>query len=156
MQSQTTSPAENAVSMCLWLLSSCLHLHRFLSADTRTFDALCFSFKAFKQNERTEGKWWKRKAMEIRRTGKPGKLKWHQRWTPSKMQIFTFKAWGGRPVTSLGHRAGRRVFWEGPKFFKLCPIVLNYVQHIFQKSPPGYGPVRRQVASGEGSIWKKN
>jgi len=36
-----------------------------------------------------------------------------------------------RPVTSLGHQWGRGVFWEGPKFFKLCPIFLNYVQHIF-------------------------
>jgi len=26
-----------------------------------------------------------------------------------------------RPVTSLGHQGGQRVFWEGPKFFKLCP-----------------------------------
>jgi len=26
---------------------------------------------------------------------------------------------------------GRRVFWEWPKFFKLCPILSNYVQHIF-------------------------
>jgi len=26
-----------------------------------------------------------------------------------------------RPATSLGHQVGRRVFWEGPKFFKLCP-----------------------------------
>jgi len=23
-------------------------------------------------------------------------------------------------------------FWQGSKFFELCPIVLNYVQHIFQ------------------------
>ena len=38
-------------------------------------------------------------------------------------------------VTSLGHQVGRRVFWEGPKLFKLCPMVLNYVQHIF----PGGG-----------------
>ena len=36
-----------------------------------------------------------------------------------------------RPVTSLGHQEGRRVFWEGPKFFELCPIFLNYVQHNF-------------------------
>jgi len=36
-----------------------------------------------------------------------------------------------RPVTSLGHQEGRRVFREGPKFFELCPIFLNYVQHIF-------------------------
>jgi len=26
-----------------------------------------------------------------------------------------------RPVTSLGAQGGRRAFWEGPKFFKLCP-----------------------------------
>ena len=26
---------------------------------------------------------------------------------------------------------GSKVFWEGYKFFKLCPNVLNYVQHIF-------------------------
>ena len=51
---------------------------------------------------------------------------------------------GVRPATSLGHQAWRRAFWEGPKFFKLCPIdtkqtlalrqcpiVFNYVQHIF-------------------------
>jgi len=25
------------------------------------------------------------------------------------------------PVTSLRHQEGRRVFREGPKFFKLCP-----------------------------------
>ena len=36
-----------------------------------------------------------------------------------------------RPVTTLGHQEGRRVFWEGPKVFELCPIVLNDVQHIF-------------------------
>jgi len=37
------------------------------------------------------------------------------------------------PVTNLGHQGRWRVFWEGPKFFKLCPIVLNYVQHIFPR-----------------------
>jgi len=36
-----------------------------------------------------------------------------------------------RPVTSLGHQEGRRVFREGPKFLELCPKFLNYVQHIF-------------------------
>ena len=36
-----------------------------------------------------------------------------------------------RPVTSLGHQKGRRVFREGPKFFKLCLKFFNYVQHIF-------------------------
>ena len=35
-----------------------------------------------------------------------------------------------RPVTSLGHQEGRRVFRDGPKFFELCPIFLNFVQHI--------------------------
>ena len=36
-----------------------------------------------------------------------------------------------RPVTSLGHQEGRRVFREGPIFFEPCPIFLFYVQHIF-------------------------
>jgi len=40
-----------------------------------------------------------------------------------------------RPVTRLGHQEGRRVFRVEPKFFELCPIFLNYVQHIF----PGGG-----------------
>jgi len=38
-----------------------------------------------------------------------------------------------RPVTSLGHKGGRKVFRQGPTFFKLCPIVLNYVQRIFPR-----------------------
>jgi len=38
---------------------------------------------------------------------------------------------GCRPVTSLGHQEGRRVFWEGPKFFELCPIVSHYILSIF-------------------------
>jgi len=52
-----------------------------------------------------------------------------------------------RPVTSLGHQGRRRVFWEGPNFFKLCPIVLTYAQHIFPgraksmgRGVHGYGP----------------
>ena len=36
-----------------------------------------------------------------------------------------------RPVTRLEPKERRRVFWEGPKFFKLCLVVLNYLQHIF-------------------------
>jgi len=36
-----------------------------------------------------------------------------------------------RPVTSLGHQEGRRLFREGPKFFELCPMFSNCVQHIF-------------------------
>jgi len=54
-----------------------------------------------------------------------------------------------RPVTSLGHQEGRRIFREWPKAFKLCPRFLNYVQHIFPGvarkilggfAPLGYGP----------------
>jgi len=54
-----------------------------------------------------------------------------------------------KPVTSLRHQEGRRVFREGPKFFKLCPILLKCVQHTFPGgrkifcrglSPHGYGP----------------
>ena len=54
-----------------------------------------------------------------------------------------------RPVTSLRHQEGRRVFRERPKFFELRPIFLKYWQHIFPggahnflagEAPPGYGP----------------
>jgi len=43
-------------------------------------------------------------------------------------------------ILAYGHQArnqlvtpggGREVFWEGPKVFKLIPILLNYVQRIF-------------------------
>jgi len=66
-----------------------------------------------------------------------------------------------RPVTSLGHQEGRRVFWEGPKIFKLCPIVSNYIQHVFPGgrtfflgcfAPPGYGPAESRRKSGQ-RIW---
>jgi len=33
----------------------------------------------------------------------------------------------------LGTPVGRRFFWEGTKFFKLCSIILSYVQNIFSK-----------------------
>jgi len=36
----------------------------------------------------------------------------------------------GQARNQLGTRGGRRVFREGPKFFELCPIFKNYVQHI--------------------------
>jgi len=55
-----------------------------------------------------------------------------------------------RPVTSLGQQEGRRVFWEGPKYFELCPVLFKFVQNIFPGgekiftrggfAPPGYGP----------------
>ena len=69
-------------------------------------------------------------------------------WQESTQKPFT-----NRPVTSLGHQWGRRVFWEWHNFFKLCPVLSNYVQHIFPgrakiflgglRPPrsPGYGPV---------------
>jgi len=48
-----------------------------------------------------------------------------------------------RPVTSLGHQVGRRVFWEGPKIFKLCPTHFSRGAKIFARGaspPPGYEP----------------
>ena len=46
----------------------------------------------------------------------------------------------------LGILGGAKSFWEGPKFFELCPVVLNYVQHIVPRGRQnftitGYGPV---------------
>ena len=43
----------------------------------------------------------------------------------------TFSGHNTSPVTSLGHQEGRTVFWKRPKFFELCPIFSNYIQHIF-------------------------
>ena len=51
-----------------------------------------------------------------------------------------FKISGSRPVTNLGHQAGRRVFWEGAKFFKLFPIASNYVQRIFPGGANNFSP----------------
>jgi len=58
-----------------------------------------------------------------------------------------------RPLTSLGHQDGRRIFREAPKLFELCGIFLKNVQHIFPGgrkvflgrfrppcAPPGYCP----------------
>jgi len=50
-----------------------------------------------------------------------------------------------KPVTSLGHQEGRRVFWEWPKFFKLCPTPFSRRGELFCRgrsppSSPGYGP----------------
>jgi len=42
----------------------------------------------------------------------------------------------------LGQQVGRRVFWKGSKFFKLCPIFSNYVRQIF----PGGGRQKFMVA----------
>jgi len=58
-----------------------------------------------------------------------------------------------RPVTSsLGRQGGRRVFWEGPKFLKPSPIVLNYVQHNFpggvKKCSGGFRPACSPLVAG--------
>jgi len=50
-----------------------------------------------------------------------------------------------KPMTSFGHQGRRRVFSEGPKFFKLCPIVSNYVQRIF---PGGAKPPCAHLVTG--------
>jgi len=51
-------------------------------------------------------------------------------WLLLNVKKLTFKvllSWQsfaliGRPITSLGHQEGQRVFREGPTFFELCPI----------------------------------
>ena len=57
-----------------------------------------------------------------------------------------------RPVISLRHQGWRRVFWEGPKFFKLCPIVFNYAQQIF---PGGGEKVCRGLRPPWLRAWRK-
>ena len=64
-----------------------------------------------------------------------------------------------RPVNSLGHQEERKVFWEGPTFFELCPIFQTISNTFFQGGknvsrgeklplrPPGYGPGRQQHKS---------
>jgi len=42
-------------------------------------------------------------------------------FTPIFRHSTVCKPFADRPVTSLGHQGGRRVFWEGLKFLKLCP-----------------------------------
>jgi len=53
-----------------------------------------------------------------------------------------------RPVTSLGHQEGRRGFWEGPKFFELCPIVSSDVQHIFPGGAKNFWGGEAPLATG--------
>jgi len=50
--------------------------------------------------------------------------------------LYKCTGWSAKQARNqLGTPGGRRDFWEGPNRFELCPIVLNYVQHIF----PGGG-----------------
>jgi len=59
--------------------------------------------------------------------------KYRTKFLLNQMRQTGFKQWRlekhleDRPVTSLGHQGGRRVFWKGPKFLKLYPILSNYV-----------------------------
>jgi len=73
-----------------------------------------------------------------KRAAKVARQLFRQDWENLGKNLLHPQEFGGsytyvsnRPVTSVGHQEGRRVFWEGPKFFELCPIVLNDVQHIF-------------------------
>ena len=64
-------------------------------------------------------------------------------WLPFSLSLTTSSdafLYKGRPVTSLGHQMGRRVFWEKPNFFKLCPVVSDYVQHIFPRGAKNFPP----------------
>jgi len=71
----------------------------------------------------------------------------------SVLIFFYFPVVIARHVTRLTHQGGAKSFLRGgPKFYKLCPIVVTYVQNIFpggrkiyrEVSPPlcflGYGP----------------
>jgi len=42
-----------------------------------------------------------------------------------------------RPATSLGHQGGES-FLRVAQIFELCPILLNYVQHIFPKEAKNF------------------
>jgi len=66
---------------------------------------------------------------------KTSKLKQKPQFNINETNEDVFSGFVGRSVISLGHQVGQKVFWEGPKFFKL-PILSNYVQHIFQGRDP--------------------
>ena len=55
------------------------------------------------------------------------------RWNSTFLMLKSIDDAHGRSVTSLGRQGGRRVFREGPKFFTLCPIDLNYLQKLFSR-----------------------
>ena len=64
-----------------------------------------------------------------------------------------------RSVTTVEHQGGRRFFWEGPKFFELCPIVLNYVHYNFSRGggaksfSGGASPILRPLVMGVDKSW---
>jgi len=49
---------------------------------------------------------------------------WLEQWYYSSVFLLD-------PGPQPAWEGGRRVFWEGLKFFALCPTDLNYVQNIF-------------------------
>ena len=64
--------------------------------------------------------------------------RWRQRTQPawccydrqSKWK-FMYENWGkSRPVTILGHQRGRRIFWRGTIFLKICPTQLSSGKHF--------------------------
>jgi len=60
---------------------------------------------------------------------------------------------GIRPVTSLGHQVGRRVFLEKPTFIKLCPAHFSRGAKIFAGGlhSPGYAPAGDVPSTGVGN-----
>jgi len=46
------------------------------------------------------------------------------------MKCYVKIYWQAR--NQLGTPGGAKRFQKGAQIFKLCPVVLNYVQHIFQ------------------------
>jgi len=72
--------------------------------------------------------------------------KWHSIDTSLKhIQNHNFSTSWTRPATSLGHQRAVKSFLIGPKLFKRCSIVLNYVQHIF--------PVGQKFLQGDSPPW---
>jgi len=50
-----------------------------------------------------------------------------------KLSCVVKTALVARPVISLGHQKGRRVFRQGPKFFELCPIFIKLCPTHFSR-----------------------
>jgi len=61
-----------------------------------------------------------------------------------------------RPVTRLEPNERQRVFWEGPKLFKLFPVVLNYIQHIFLGEQTFFQGCMRPLVPGLNSGMRNN
>jgi len=109
-------------------------------------------------------KCWKGRSRTLYlRLRNPG-LQYHIELAISKLESSKLTNWPPRcrhtavttrPVTSLGHQVGQRIFWEGPTFFQLWPAFWTMSNTFFQgrrKSlqgelrPPGYGPGYYHIA----------